>query len=46
MDVNEQNPKALGFYLKHGFKISGRSEVDGIGKPYPISHMEFTKWLF
>ncbi|WPR73978.1 GNAT family N-acetyltransferase [Algoriphagus sp. NG3] len=41
VDVNEQNPRALEFYLKNGFKVIGRSEVDGLGKPYPILHMEF-----
>lgn len=40
VDVNEQNPKALEFYLKHGFEIIGRSELDGTGKPYPILHLE------
>ncbi|MCE7054332.1 GNAT family N-acetyltransferase [Algoriphagus sp. AGSA1] len=40
VDVNEQNPEALEFYRKNGFKIIGRSELDGLGKPYPILHME------
>jgi putative acetyltransferase len=40
VDVNEQNPKALGFYLHHGFKICSRSEKDGTGKPYPILHLK------
>ncbi|MFJ4144316.1 GNAT family N-acetyltransferase [Pseudomonas sp. NPDC089734] len=39
LDVNEQNPQALGFYLKHGFKVIRRSEVDGLGQPYPILRM-------
>ena len=39
LDVNEQNPQALGFYLKQGFEIIGRSEIDGMGKPYPLLHM-------
>ncbi|MEB2776794.1 GNAT family N-acetyltransferase [Algoriphagus sp. D3-2-R+10] len=43
VDVNEQNPKALEFYLKNGFEIIGRSELDGTGKPYPILHMELRK---
>lgn len=43
VDVNEQNPKALEFYLKNGFKIMGRSELDGTGKPYPILHMKLAK---
>jgi putative acetyltransferase len=39
LDVNEQNPQALGFYFKQGFEIIGRSEVDGMGQPYPLLHM-------
>ncbi|AKJ42042.1 acetyltransferase [Pragia fontium] len=39
VDVNEQNPQALNFYLKCGFNIAGRSEVDGMGKPYPLLHL-------
>lgn len=40
VDVNEQNGQAVGFYERMGFKVSGRSEKDGMGKPYPILHME------
>jgi putative acetyltransferase len=40
VDVNEQNPQAIGFYEKMGFKVVGRSPLDGLGKPYPILHME------
>lgn len=39
VDVNEQNPQAIGFYEKLGFKQTGRSEEDGSGKNYPIIHM-------
>ncbi len=39
LDVNEQNPQALGFYLRMGFEVVGRSPVDSIGKPYPLLHM-------
>lgn len=39
VDVNEQNPQAIGFYEKMGFRKIGRSEKDGSGKPYPIIHM-------
>lgn len=39
VDVNEQNPQAIGFYEKMGFKPTGRSEKDGSGKDYPIIHM-------
>ena len=40
VDVNEQNEQALGFYLKQGFEVKSRSEVDGMGKPYPLLHLE------
>ncbi len=40
VDVNEQNPQAIGFYEHIGFKKSGRSELDGQGNPFPILHME------
>lgn len=39
VDVNEQNPQAIGFYEKMGFKQTGRSEKDDSGKSYPIIHM-------
>ncbi|WP_194790139.1 GNAT family N-acetyltransferase [Pseudomonas sp. UFMG81] len=39
LDVNEQNPQALGFYLHEGFEVIGRSETDGLGQPYPLLHM-------
>ena len=40
VDVNEQNIAAISFYEHMGFKSIGRSSVDGLGKPYPIIHME------
>lgn len=40
LDVNEQNPQALGFYLHEGFEVIGRSETDGLGQPYPLLHMK------
>lgn len=40
VDVNEQNTQALGFYQKMGFRITGRDDLDGQGKPYPILHMK------
>jgi putative acetyltransferase len=43
VDVNEQNPKAVGFYLHMGFKITGRSEVDGEGNPFPLLHLQFAE---
>lgn len=39
VDVNEQSQQALGFYQHIGFKVIGRSPVDGQGKPYPLLHM-------
>jgi putative acetyltransferase len=39
VDVNEQNEQALGFYLRMGFEVVGRSDEDGNGKPYPLLHM-------
>ena len=39
VDVNEQNTQALGFYQKMDFAVTGRSEQDTMGKPYPILHM-------
>ena len=36
LDVNEQNPQAIGFYLHNGFEVTGRSPLDGLGKPYPL----------
>ena len=39
LDVNEQNEQAVGFYLRMGFMVTGRSELDGTGKPYPLLHM-------
>jgi putative acetyltransferase len=40
VDVNEQNPQAVGFYQHLGFQVISRSELDASGKPYPILHME------
>lgn len=40
VDVNEQNEQAIGFYEKFGFKTARRSELDGMGMPYPLLHME------
>ena len=39
LDVNEQNEQAVGFYLRMSFKVTGRSEFDGMGKPYPLLHL-------
>jgi putative acetyltransferase len=42
VDVNEQNAQALGFYQHLGFGVTGRSPLDGQGKPYPLLHMVLT----
>ena len=39
VDVNEQNEQAVGFYQRMGFGVVGRSELDGLGKPFPLLHM-------
>ncbi|WP_198509602.1 GNAT family N-acetyltransferase [Yersinia kristensenii] len=39
VDVNEQNPAALAFYLKYGFVKIGRSELDGEGRAFPLLHL-------
>lgn len=40
LDVNERNESAVGFYLRQGCKVVGRSAVDSMGRPFPILHME------
>ena len=40
VDVNEQNQQAIGFYQRLGFKVIGRSPLDGQGNPYPLLHMQ------
>lgn len=39
VDVNEQNPAAVAFYARMGFAVEGRSERDGLGKPFPLLHL-------
>lgn len=39
VDVNEQNPDALNFYLRKGFQIVSRDEKDDCGRPFPILHL-------
>lgn len=36
VEVNEQNPRALKFYVANGFRVVGREEQDGDGRPFPI----------
>jgi putative acetyltransferase len=40
VDVNEQNEQAVGFYRRMGFEVVGRSELDGLGQPFPLLHMQ------
>ena len=40
-DVNEQNDQAVGFYESMGFRRTGRSPIDGQGRPYPLIHLEY-----
>lgn len=42
VDVNEQNPQAVGFYLRHGLRVVGRSPTDGEGRPFPLLHLAAT----
>ena len=39
VDVNEQNPAAVGFYEAVGFAVVGRSPLDDAGRPFPLLHM-------
>lgn len=41
VDVNEQNQQAVDFYLKMGYRQVGRSERDGMGKDYPLLHLQY-----
>jgi len=43
LDVNEQNPQALGFYHNQGFVITGRSPLDGQGNPFPLLHLRYAQ---
>jgi putative acetyltransferase len=39
VDVNEQNVGAVAFYRTCGFSVIKRSDVDDMGRPYPLIHM-------
>jgi len=45
VDVNEQNPQALKFYLSNGFHVISRSEKDAQGEPFPVLHLSLNKPL-
>ncbi|WP_200894530.1 acetyltransferase [Sphingomonas sp. SRS2] len=40
-DVNEQNGQAVRFYERMGFVATGRSALDGQGRPYPLIHLRY-----
>ncbi len=40
VDVNEQNPQAMGFYEHIGFEVFERTEFDEQGNPFPILKMK------
>ena len=40
VDVNEENVRAVDFYLSNGFAVMKRSELDSAGKPHPILHLQ------
>jgi putative acetyltransferase len=46
VDVNEQNHQAFGFYQRFGFAVTGRSDTDGQGKPYPLLHLGLSQDKF
>jgi putative acetyltransferase len=39
VEASEQADNALQFYLARGFRVVGRSETDGQGRPYPLIHL-------
>ncbi|RYD47553.1 MAG: acetyltransferase [Sphingomonadales bacterium] len=41
VDASEQASNALPFYLARGFEITGRSETDPDGRPYPLIHLVY-----
>lgn len=40
VDVNKDNPNAVAFYIKNGFKKYGESPKDAQGRNYPILHLK------
>ena len=42
VDFNEQNVSAAAFYTRRGFLVTGRSETDEAGRPYPLLHLRLS----
>jgi putative acetyltransferase len=43
VEVNEQNASGRTFYEKMGFQVTGRSDNDDAGRPYPLLHMRWRR---
>ena len=43
LTVNEQNPRAIGFYEHLGFEVFKRTDKDEQGNPYPLLYMRMKK---
>lgn len=41
LTVNEQNPRAKGFYEHMGFRVYKRTDFDEQGNPYPLLYMQY-----
>jgi putative acetyltransferase len=41
VDVNEHNTEAVKFYKKMGYRQTGRRELDGMGRPFPLLEMKY-----
>jgi putative acetyltransferase len=39
VDVNEANESGCRFYAARGFQVTGRSPLDGQGRPFPLLHL-------
>lgn len=37
--VNEQNQRALDFYLRRSYKVHHRTPTDQQGRPYPLLYL-------
>jgi putative acetyltransferase len=42
VDVNEENARAVRFYIANGFHVTGRSALDDGGRPFPLLHLRET----